>query len=172
MHVALVNTNCIKPPIAPIGLDYVAEALHASRHQVEICDPLGADDCNLAITQFFRQREFDLVGVTLRNTDDCVFTSRQSFLEPFCAMVKNIRQYTEGLIILGGVGFSVIPEEVLNLCGADAGIWGEGEFPLVELANRLQEKRQWFDLPNLIWRTHDRWHRNPPLAHSLKDLPP
>lgn len=172
MHVALVNTNCIKPPIAPIGLDYVAEALNASGHQVEVCDPLGTDDCNSAIIQFFRQNEFDLVGVTLRNTDDCVFTSRQSFLDPFGAMVKNIRQYSKGLIILGGVGFSVIPEEVLNLCGADAGIWGEGEFSLVDLANRLEEKRQWLDLPNLIWQTHDRWHRNPPLTHSLKDLPP
>jgi len=172
MHVALVNTNCIKPPIAPIGLDYVAEALNASGHQVEVCDPLGTDDCNAAIIQFFRQKEFDLVGVTLRNTDDCVFTSRQSFLDPFGAMVKNIRQYSKGLIILGGVGFSVIPEEVLNLCGADAGIWGEGEFSLVDLANRLEEKRQWLDLPNLIWQTHDRWRRNPPLTHSLKDLPP
>ena len=172
MHVALVNTNCIKPPIAPIGLDYVAEALNASGHQVEVCDPLGTDDCNSAIIQFFRQKEFDLVGVTLRNTDDCVFTSRQSFLDPFGAMVKNIRQYSKGLIILGGVGFSVIPEEVLNLCGADAGIWGEGEFSLVDLANRLEEKRQWLDLPNLIWQTHDRWRRNPPLTHSLKDLPP
>lgn len=171
MHVALVNTNCIKPPIAPIGLDYVAEALNASGHQVEVCDPLGTDDCNAAIIQFFRQKEFDLVGVTLRNTDDCVFTSRQSFLDPFGAMVKNIRQYSKGLIILGGVGFSVIPEEVLNLCGADAGIWGEGEFSLVDLANRLEEKRQWLDLPNLIWQTHDRWHRNPPLTHSLRDLP-
>jgi len=172
MHVALVNTNSIRPPIAPIGLDYVAEALNASGHQVEVCDPLGADDCNAAIIQFFRQREFDLVGVTLRNTDDCVFTSRQSFLEPFCAIVKGIRQYTEGLIILGGVGFSVIPEEVLNLCGADGGIWGEGEFSLVDLANRLQEKKQWLDLPNLIWRAPDRWHRNPPLTRSLRDLPP
>ena len=27
MHVALVNTNRIQPPIAPIGLDYLAEAL-------------------------------------------------------------------------------------------------------------------------------------------------
>ena len=27
MRVALVNTNRVQPPIAPIGLDYVAEAL-------------------------------------------------------------------------------------------------------------------------------------------------
>ncbi len=82
MRVALLNTNRIEPPIAPIGLDYVAEALDASGHEVEICDPPGGKDWELAIKQFFRHREFDLVGVTLRNTDDCVFTSRQSFLDP------------------------------------------------------------------------------------------
>jgi len=32
MHVALVNTNRIKPPIAPIGLEYVAEAINAAGH--------------------------------------------------------------------------------------------------------------------------------------------
>jgi hypothetical protein len=171
MRVSLVNTNRIEPPIGPIGLDYVAEALNASGHEVEICDPPGGEDWELTIEQFFRQGEFDLVGVTLRNTDDCVFTSRQSFLDPFCAMVQTIRRHTGGLIILGGVGFSVMPEEVLNLSGADAGVWGEGEFSFVDLANRLQEKKPWLDLPNLVWRGQDRWRRNPSRHGSLQDLP-
>ena len=33
MDVALINTNRIKPPIAPIGLDYVAEALYVAGHR-------------------------------------------------------------------------------------------------------------------------------------------
>lgn len=41
MRVALVNTNRIKPPIAPIGLEYVAEALFASEHEVEVLDLAG-----------------------------------------------------------------------------------------------------------------------------------
>ncbi len=171
MRVALVNTNRIEPPIAPIGLDYIAEALNASGHEVEICDPSAAEDWKLEVKDFFRRREFDLVGITLRNTDDCVYTSRQSFLDSFSRMVSTVREYTGGLIILGGVGFSVMPEEVLTLSRADAGIWGEGEFSFVDLANRLDEKKTWLDLPNLIWRDQDRWHRNPFLHGSLKDLP-
>src|SRR4030067_834843 len=38
MRVALVNTNRIYPPVAPIGLDYVAEALRASGHRPELLD--------------------------------------------------------------------------------------------------------------------------------------
>ena len=174
MHVALVNTNRIQPPIAPIGLDYVAEALNAAGHHVEILDLCWADDGDSAIAGFFNDGgvDFGLVGVTLRNTDDSVFTSRHSFLADFADVVNTIRQHTDALIVLGGVGFSIMPEQVLELCEADAGVWADGEFALVELANRLEEEREWLDLPNLIWRGNGRWHRNPPSNPPLMDLPP
>ena len=172
MHVALVNTNQIEPPIAPIGLEYVAEALNAAGHHVEILDLCWVDDCDSATTGFFDGANFGLVGVTLRNTDDCVFTSRQSFVGEFADVVNTIRQHTDALIVLGGVGFSVMPEQVLELCQADAGVWGDGEFTLVELASRIEENRDWLDLSNLIWRRNRRWQRNPPSTPPLIDLPP
>lgn len=172
MHVALVNTNRIKPPIAPIGLEYVAEALNAAGHDVRVLDLCWTDDWDAAIARFFDATSFNLVGVTLRNTDDCAFTSRQSFLGEFADMVHTVRKHTDALIVLGGVGFSVIPEQVLTLCEADAGVWGDGEVALVELANRIEGNRTWRDLPNLIWRREGRWHRNPPSTPSLTNLPP
>jgi hypothetical protein len=172
MRVALVNTNQIKPPIAPIGLDYLAEALNAAGHEVRILDLCWADDCELAIAEFFDRESFGLVGVTLRNTDDCAFTSRESFLAPFAEMVAAVRRHAEALIALGGVGFSVMPERVLDLSEADIGVWGDGEFALVTLATRLEEKQAWQDVPNLIWRRDGEWQRNRPSSSSLKDLPP
>jgi len=139
MRVALVNTNRIRPPIAPIGLEYVAESLHASGHDVEILDLCWVEDENEAIERFFAGNQFGLVGVTLRNTDDCAFTSRQSFLREFSTTVQKIRQHTDAFIVLGGVGFSVMPELVLSICSADAGIWGDGEWALCELVNRLEK---------------------------------
>jgi len=171
MRVALVNSNRIRPPIAPIGLDYVAEALHAAGHQVEVLDLCWADDWQAAVDRFFARNSFELVGLTLRNTDDCMFSSRQSFLGEFAAMVEAVRRSTDGLIALGGVGFSVVPELVMEHCEADAGIWGEGEFALVELANRIEGKQEWRDLPNLIRRDGDQVCRNPPSAPPLTHLP-
>lgn len=172
MHVALVNTNRIKPPIAPIGLEYVAEALNAVGQHVEVLDLCWADDWDSTIASFFDRTSFDLVGVTLRNTDDCVFTSRHSFLGEFADMVKAIRRHTDALIVLGGVGFSVMAEQVLKLCGADAGVWGDGESVLVEFANRIEGKREWLGLENLIWHRDDSWHHNLPLALPRINLPP
>lgn len=172
MRVALVNTNRIQPPIAPIGLDYVAEALAAARHTVELLDLCWADDVDAAIAAFFNGARADLVGVTLRNTDDCAFASRQSFLGPFARMVHAIRAHTNALLVVGGVGFSIMPERILDLCQADIGIWGDGEFALPALADRLARRQDWRDLPNLIWRQGSRWRRNPPAASSLGALPP
>jgi radical SAM superfamily enzyme YgiQ (UPF0313 family) len=175
VHIALVNTNRIKPSIAPIGLEYVAEALNAAGHRVEILDLCWADHVNAAIGDFMDETNFDLVGVTLRNTDDCTYTGRQSFIGQFADVVGTIRQHTDGLIVLGGVGFSVMPEQVLTVCEADAGVWGDGEFALVELANelatRMEGKREWPSVPNLIWRRDGEWHRNPPSNRTLADLP-
>ncbi len=172
MRVALVNTNRIKPPIAPIGLEYVAEAVNAAGHQVEILDLCWVDDWGSAIASFFVKTSFAVVGVTLRNTDDCAFTSRQSFLPEFSGIVHTIRRHTDAPIVLGGVGFSIMPEHVLQFCEADAGVWGGGEFVLVELVNRMEAKREWADLPNLVWRGNGNCHRNPAGAPPRVHLPP
>ena len=171
MRVALINTNRIQPPIAPIGLEYVAEALGVAGHEVGILDLCWAEEPASAITRFFDGPEFDLVGVTLRNTDDCAFTSRYSFLDAFAGIVHTIRAHTSALLVLGGVGFSVMPERVLARCEADAGIWGEGEFAMVALADRIACGEAWHDVSGLVWRGENGWQRNPPTMPSLADLP-
>ena len=118
MKVALVNTNRIRPPIGPIGLEYVAEAINEAGHRVEVLDLCWADDPGAAIRAFFEPGGFGLVGLTLRNTDDCAYTSRQSFLREFNGYVDAVRAFTDAPIVIGGVGFSVMPETILRLCNA------------------------------------------------------
>ncbi|OEU52974.1 MAG: hypothetical protein BA861_12600 [Desulfobacterales bacterium S3730MH5] len=172
MRVALVNSNRIRPPIAPIGLEYVAEALNAAGHHVEILDLCWADDWGSAIGNCLDETDFDLIGVTLRNIDDCAFMSCQSFLHEFVNMVDTIRKHTDALIVLGGVGFSVMPEQILGLCRADAGLWGDGEFGLLQLAESMEGKRPRHDVANLFWRHHDTWQHNRSSMPLLTKLPP
>ncbi|MGC9971683.1 MAG: B12-binding domain-containing radical SAM protein [Bryobacteraceae bacterium] len=172
MRVALVNTNRMQPPIAPIGLDYLGEALHAAGHRVELLDLCWEPDPHAAVARFLDSADFGLAGITLRNTDDCAFTSGQSFLAEFAGLVGAVRTHTDGVIVLGGVGFSVMPEAVLALSGAAIGVWGEGEFVLPELATRLERNQEWRDLPNLVWRCGTAWQRNLPSFPPLAGLPP
>lgn len=174
MNVALINTNRIKPPVAPIGLDYVAEALDRAGHAVAVLDLCWSDDVDRDVADFFDNSSYELVGASLRNTDDCAFTSRQSFLGDFAQTVAAVRECTDAVLVLGGAGFSVMAEDILDRCdgGINAGIWGEGEFASVELADRLARKEQWTDTPSLICLQDGAWSRNPSTFPSLDKLPP
>ena len=172
MHVALVNTNRIRPPIAPIGIDYVAEALSSAGHHVKILDLCWAHDWGSAVSRFFNKASVDLIGVTLRNTDDCAFTSRESFLPGFASMVKTIGKHTDAPVVVGGVGFSVMPEQVLKRCGAHLGLWGDGEFGLLQLAESMEGKRSRQEVAGLIWRDQGTWRHNEISRPPLKMLPP
>lgn len=171
MHIGLVNTNRLQPPVAPIGLDYIAEALHTAGHSIALLDLCWEENLESAIRKFLNDIPFGLIGITLRNTDDCAFANCQSFLPEFADTVKQIRENSDAPIVLGGVGFSVMPEKILNSTRADFGIWGEGEFVLPRLASRLEAKRSWQDLPNLIWAQNGTWRRNPQAFGSMTDLP-
>jgi radical SAM superfamily enzyme YgiQ (UPF0313 family) len=172
MRLALVNTNRIRPPIAPIGIDYVAEALKAAEHNVTILDLCWVeDDVESAISDFFDNTSFDVVGVTLRNTDDCAFSSRESFLPGFSSLLETIGKHTDAPLVIGGVGFSVMPEQVLSRCGADLGLWGDGEFGLVQFAESIEGKRSLQEVAGLIWRDGGTWHHNEALRFPLNMLP-
>jgi len=59
------------------------EALHAAGNSVELLDLCWEEDAHSAIVQFLKKTDFGLIGVTLRNTDDCAFTSASPSLPDF-----------------------------------------------------------------------------------------
>lgn len=171
MRMGLINTNRLRPPVAPIALDYLAEALDAAGHPVSLLDLCWEEDPEAAIGRFLDEQECGLVGMTLRNTDDCAYPNRGSYLPGFARMVAAVRGHSDAPIVLGGVGFSVMPEKILELTGADYGIWGEGEFVLPELARRLERHLPVEDLPGLLLEQKGVWRRNPPRFGPLDRLP-
>lgn len=172
VQIALVNTNRVKPPIAPIGLGYLAETLSEAGHSVEILDLCWSEDITSPIVDFFADERFDLVGLSLRLTDDCAFSSRETFLNDFARIVQDIRENTDAPVVVGGVGFSVMPDKVMKLSEVDMGVCGGGEFAFVMLANRMDKGQEWRDVPNLVWWDDDgELHQNPPLVKDLSNLP-
>ncbi|MFC1854209.1 B12-binding domain-containing radical SAM protein [candidate division CSSED10-310 bacterium] len=170
MNIALVNTNRMKPAIAPIGLDYLAEVLNSAGHQVAVLDLCWSQDSERDISNFFSQTSYPLVGISLRNTDDCAFTTRQSFVHDYAQIVNTIRRYSDAYLVCGGVGFSIMPELILSLSGSDFGVWGEGEYAFLALAEQLSH-HNWAAIPNLIWRNNGQWFHNASESMPLEKLP-
>lgn len=151
MNVLLVNTNRIFPPIAPIGLDYLADAVAQAGHRVCILDLCFQENLEAAVREALSHFSPDVIGVTIRNTDDCYFTSGAFFLPEIKQILEIIRSHSGSPIVLGGVGFSVAPEAVLRFLGADFGLVGSAEDSFLILLQALEQGYPLDRVPNLIF---------------------
>jgi radical SAM superfamily enzyme YgiQ (UPF0313 family) len=172
LRIALVNTNRITPPIAPIGIEYIAETLTHAGYETEILDLCWENDWQGAMDRFFCKGDFAIAGFTIRNTDDCVFSTRHSFLGEIFEMIDQAKGATDALMLLGGVGFSTMPEMILDACSADAGIFGGGENAMLEVLRCMESREEWEGSPGIVRRYGEGWVRNPPQDIPTVDLPP
>jgi len=129
----LINSNTVKPPVSPVGLEYVAESVSRAGFEVELIDLAMEKDWRQAISSRIPSEPL-AVGMTLRNRDDCSFYSRKHFIPWARELVQEVRKHTHAPVVLGGVGFSIFPESCVERTGADFGIEGDGEDAIVLLA--------------------------------------
>ncbi len=164
-RVVLINTNEIRPPVAPIALDYLAGALHEAGHEVDVLDLSFVADAPEALGSYFRASAVRAVGMSFRNSDDCFWPSATSFVPRLTELVRSVRGMTDAPVVLGGGGFSLFPEQILEACGCDFGITGDGERAFVLLLQALERGRGFRRVPGLVWRAGGEggeFTRNPP----------
>jgi len=149
---SLINTNRMTPPIAPLGLAYVAAAARAAGIETEVVDLCLADDPAECLVEHFGRTEPAVVGVSFRNVDDCFWPSGKSFLPELAETVRAIRALTEAPIVLGGVGFSIFGERIVRQVGADFGIRGDGERAIIDLYRELTGEKEYHRVAGLVWR--------------------
>ncbi len=169
--VVLLYTNQARPPVAPLGLEYLAEALKRKGFKVDILDLCLVENVQEAIQQYFRQNEVFAVGFNLRNIDQLSLATQNFFLPQFKEIVDLVKRETKAPLILGGAGFSLMPEAVLDYCELDLGIYGEGEDSLPLLLNKIRKGEDFKDVPGLVYRVNGKFHRNPMKYVALYDLP-
>jgi len=160
--VLLVNPNQMKPPVAPLALDYLAHALKQKGFQVDLLDLCFSTDVPLEVKSYFAHNDALAVAVTLRNTDDTYLASQDFCIDRYKQVVDLLKAQTSVPIILGGSGFSIMPREILSYYGVDLGIWGEGELSLPLLLDMIASKQDYRDVPGLVFRSGKGFHSNAP----------
>jgi len=168
----LVNSNRMKPAVPPLGLDYLADSLRGSGYEVDILDLCFAHDVESEVKDYFDAHSVLAVGITFRNTDDTYMASQDFFVPGLKSIVDIVRAETEAPIILGGAGFSIMPEVILEYCGLDWGLWGEGDYSLPLLLHKISAGEEWRDVPGLVYREGGVFRRNPPRYVDLYPAPP
>ncbi|MCX7918818.1 MAG: radical SAM protein [bacterium] len=168
--ILLVNPNLMKPVVSPVALDYLGVALKHAGFEVSLLDLSFSKDIESDIRSTVSHDEFILIGVTVRNIDDSYYASQDFILEKTKGIINLIKKYSDTPLVLGGVGFSIMPELTLAYCEVDLGIIGDGELALPMLAERISKEYDYSEIPNLVYKTKNGYQRNPTKFYPIDSI--
>lgn len=129
MKILLISTNLEETPypVYPLGMGMVAAALERAGHQIAQFDLLQHEGSLEALAAAARDAAPGLVGLSIRNIDNVNWVNEHRYIGGAREIVRTLRAACSAPIVLGGSGFSLMPEAILAALGADYGVVGEGE---------------------------------------------
>jgi lipid biosynthesis B12-binding/radical SAM protein len=142
MKVFLLSSNIANTPysVYPLGLSMIASSLRKAGHEVKQFDFLASNRCIAELAKEIKEFEPGIIGISIRNIDNVNLLNEQRYIDIVKSIVEEIRGITSAKIILGGSGFSIMPEAILEKVGADYGIVGEGESLILDFIAKLEKK--------------------------------
>ncbi len=151
MRVLFVSANMeqITLPSLPLGLGCVAAATERAGHEVKLVDLMDETDTLPAIRAAVEGFRPDVIGISVRNIDDQAMENTRFLLDQAKGVVADCRAVSDARIVLGGAGFSLLPEAVLAYLGAEMGIQGEGEKAFPTLLDHLERGADLSRVPGL-----------------------
>ncbi len=138
MRVLLVSANQERSPdpVAPLGLCYVATATADAGHEVSVLDLCFSEDVETAVAGAVADVRPDVVGLSLRNVDNCAYPHTVSYLPHYRRVVDACRT-ARAPIVLGGSAFTTMPAHYLATLAVPYGVVGEGEIAFPALLGAL-----------------------------------
>jgi len=157
------NVEFLPDPVFPIGLAYIAGALKENKIPYRILDLCFAENFDEAITTVITSFGPNVIGLSIRNIDNVSYPSYTSYLSFYRQVVQTIRKQSTAFIVLGGSGFTLLPEAVIKYLEADIGIQGEGEVEFIRLIQDLENR----DTP-----PPGSYNPSPEIIKNLDGIPP
>ncbi len=157
MRVLMLAVNFLKIPypVYPLGAGTAAALAREAGHEVKFLDLLS-DSRFLGyqperLKAIVRDFKPDCVGLSLRNLESADSTNADDCwsLGLISRLVQDIRAVSPAPQVLGGAGFSLMPDTILKHSGADYGLAGEGERILPAFLQALGQG----DAPKGLWAT-------------------
>jgi tryptophan 2-C-methyltransferase len=171
-RVLLVNPNQMQPPIAPIGLDYLADALTSHGSEVKLLDLCFVTEIAQPIFEAIRGFRPHAICLTVRNTDDCYYSGQDFILPRIKQVIDLLRQKSGAPIIVGGVGFSIAPRETFEFMDADYGVVCDGEDTICAVVDRVGRRESFAGIPGLVYREKGKIVSNLPAFTNLAEISP
>ena len=139
----LISTNTVVTPfpVYPLGVAHLRGALEEAGHRAFHYDVLAMGGLD-ALAGIIAEHNPGLIGLSIRNLDTVDSTAPDAFMEGVVEAAEFVRRHSRAVLVLGGPAFSIMPETIMELLGADYGVVGEGEVMLPWLADELAAGRQ------------------------------
>jgi radical SAM superfamily enzyme YgiQ (UPF0313 family) len=164
MNISIVSTNREKAPDAliPNGPACVAAWLREQGHQVQILDLCFSPNIEQAITTHLKSYAPQLVGVSIRHTENNELFYLRSFLQYEKSAVDIVKKQSGAKILLGGAAFTLFPQELLNYLDVPYGLAGDGENAFSLFIQYLEGKRDPSSLPGICY-----WDKGKAVANPI-----
>lgn len=120
-------------------MEYLYGHLEKSNHKPYILDLCFSEDPEKDIVNKVRKVNPDMAGFSIRQIDTVLYQNNEFFIDEIKEYVSLCRKM-KLKVVLGGSGFSIMPEQIMNYTMADFGIYGPGELGLVKLLDDLEHK--------------------------------
>ncbi|MGE0090310.1 MAG: radical SAM protein [Bacteroidales bacterium] len=151
--ILLINSNIeILPyPVAPLGIAMVATSLK-DEFEINVFD--FAFNSTESLIKHTKEFNPDFIGIGLRNIDNVTMRNAKWYIEEIRnQIVIPLQKYFSIPIIIGGSGFSITANELLEYFNLEYGIVGEGETTFKEFLKRYFSGHDFNDLENLVTKT-------------------
>ena len=141
MKILLISVNREKMPypVFPLGLAYLGRVLKEEGYRIEVLDLCFSQDPSVELKETLQRFQPDLIGLSLRNLDNLTYPTPVSYLKEVEEVIQVCHQASSAKLILGGSGYSLAPQELMNYLDIDFGIIGEGEEVLLNLINSFEK---------------------------------
>ena len=169
MKVLLINSNRKSDVLAapPIGLCYVATSTERAGHEVRVVDLCFQPSPIRRLRDTIQDFRPDVLGVSIRNIDNCNMLHPRSYLDEIRCVVNEIRKFTDACIVIGGSGASVYPRGVLDYLHADYVVVSEGEEAFPRLLECIDEDKSPEQVPGVGFVRDTQFILNPPVLTAF-----
>jgi radical SAM superfamily enzyme YgiQ (UPF0313 family) len=152
MKVLLIATNRARFPyaVAPLGAACVASATRQAGHEVRLLDLCFEHNADRAIEKAVRRFKPDVVGLSIRNLDNCSFHHPRAYCDDDRAVADAVCGCCDAEIVAGGSAVSVGGLRLLQHLGVRYGVSGEGERALPALLKALEVRAIPTGIPGLL----------------------
>lgn len=128
------STSNLPDPVYPLGAAVVGTALRGAGHEVRWFDALRhAADPVGPLERALGEIDPEVVMMSIRNIDSAAFPGVHRHFEEHLELARACRRWGRAPLVLGGSGFSLMPEPFMAYLNADHGVVGEGERAAVDL---------------------------------------